>query len=142
MCRRCVCFLLGTLVFFVYGSCFRSCSKHISRAAAAAAVHVPSLCSFACELPGLDHLSQLSEITALVFALQMFHGNLTIYSDCSTVVKGLTSSSMIVSILSTYRLGTILTYGLRFVDMLRLSSGFGDCSVQVSAHGRDRGQDP
>ena len=124
---------------FVDGSCFRSCSKRISRAAAA--VHVPNFCNFACELPGLDHSSQRSEITALALALQMFHGDLTIYSDCSSVVKGF--DILKHDGFNPVSLSSWDNFDL-WVEVCRLASSHpGSVAIhKVSAHGRDRSQDP
>ena len=124
---------------FIDGSCYRSYSKRFSQSAAA--VYIPGICSFATELPGLDHSSQRSEISALNLALKMFQGNLQIYTDCSSVVKGF-------RLLQTDHFNCCSLHGWDNLDLWQdvcrsARQRQGSVSVlKVAAHGRDRSQNP
>ena len=51
-------------------------------------IYSPEVGSFSFPVEGSDHSSQRAEIFALAIALRLFSGNVTVYSDCATVVKG------------------------------------------------------
>ena len=73
-------------IVFTDGSCFSQ--KWRQARVAASAVHIPGQFNFAALLPGPDQTSQRAELYAIVLAVLATTGNITIASDCQSIVIG------------------------------------------------------
>ena len=124
---------------FVDGSCFYSKCRRFSRAAVG--IYSPEAGTFSFPMPGADHSSQRSEIYALAAALRMFSGSIRIFSDCATAVKGfqlLQEHDFDLSILKGWDNLDVWDTVCK-AEFRRLGSV---AVFKVTAHGRDKRQDP
>ena len=122
---------------FIDGSCFYSRSKRFK--SAAVGIYSPERVVFQYPVAGPDHSPQRAELSALAVSLRIFNGEIHIYSDCATVVRGfniLKSSGFCLDLLNKWD-----NYDLWSEICQSLLVRNGPVLVfKVAAHGRDASQ--
>ena len=127
------------LDIFIDGSCFYSKCRRFARAAVG--IYSPEVGSFSFPVEGSDHSSQRAEIFALAIALRLFSGNVTVYSDCATVVKGyelLQNNGFELSVLKGWD-NLDAWESVCKAETRRLGTA---TVLKVAAHGRCKNQNP
>ena len=122
---------------FIDGSCFSSRSKRFKWAGVG--IYSPERGVFQYPVAGPDHSSQRAELSALAVSLRLFNGELRIYSDCATVVKGfniLKSSGFCLDSLNKWDNFDLWAEICQSLSVKHEPV----CVIKVAAHGRDASQ--